>query len=337
MLPRGVHRVVARGREYFYFQPGRGTQVEGPRTPLPKDSHSPEFWIELRKAQGEPAGPSITTINAVCDLYIASPHFLTAIVTGTQRQYRMSMVHVRKAWGNLAADGLRPKHVRELLDEFNRRPGTGNNILGFLRALSKWGLERGHFDHSITEGVKPYKSDTGHKPWTPEQCAAAEARFTGMVRRAYFLCRYTGQRGSDVIRLGETYIDDGGFRISQKKTSVEIWCPIDPLLAAEMATWERRPGPYLYTATGKPFTKKYLEGRIADAREAVPELAGVTFHGLRGTRVVELRERGHNTLEIQAQVGMSPQMIERYCRFADKKRLGKAAVLSLAAARERKG
>jgi integrase len=92
------------------------------------------------------------------------------------------------------------------------------------------------FPQSVTEGVKPYKSDGGHKPWTPAQCAAAEKNFTGMVRRAYFLARYTGQRGSDVVRLAETFIDDGGFRLIQKKTGREVWCPIDEALAAEMAT-----------------------------------------------------------------------------------------------------
>jgi len=55
--------------------------------------------------------------------------------------------------------------------------------------------------------------------------------------------------------------------------------------------------------------------------------AGV--HGLRGTRVVELRQRGATTTQIQDQVGMSLPMIERYCRFADKKANGKAAVIAL--------
>lgn len=347
-LPKGVHRVIARGREYFYFQAGRGTKFQGPRTALPHEPQSPDFWIALRAAQGAPAGCSIATINSICDLYLTSPHF-TRLARGTQDQYRMSMVHVRAAWGNLAASGLRPKHVREALDTFADRPGTGNNFLGFLRAFGKWGIERGHFDQSITEGVKPYKSEGGHVPWTHEQCAAAERHLTGTLRQAYFLARYTGQRGSDVVRLGPTFVDDGGFRLKQKKTGKltgEIWCPIEPPLAAEMATWKMRPGPYLRLESGRPVTKKRLEALFAEvagrdwtrkkksgeAREqtgAIAELAGTTFHGLRGTRVVELRERGHNTLEISAQVGMSPPMIERYCRFADKKRLGQAAATSV--------
>ena len=31
-LPKGIHRVVSRGREFFYFQAGRGTSAEGPRS-----------------------------------------------------------------------------------------------------------------------------------------------------------------------------------------------------------------------------------------------------------------------------------------------------------------
>lgn len=328
VFPNGVHRVKARGKDYFYFQAGRGTPTPGPRVKLPSDPHSPAFWAELNRAQGGEIGEPIGTINSVCDLYEASPQFLD-LATESQRQYRSGIKYARKAWGPLPAEGVRPKHVRELLDNLARTPGTANNVLGLLRALSKWGLERGHFDHSITEGVKPYKSKGGHKPWTPEQCAAAEKHLTGMVRRAYFLARYTGQRGSDVVRLGETFIDEGGFRISQKKTDREIWCPIEDTLQAEISTWDRQPGPYLRQHWGKVYSKKLLEDHFDKARKAIPDLAGVTFHGLRGTRIVELRQRGATTTQIQDQVGMSLAMIERYCRFADKKANGKAAVIAL--------
>jgi hypothetical protein len=335
-LPKGVHHVVSRGREYFYYQAGRGTANQGPRLTLPKDPHSPEFWLELRKAQGIAALPEIPIFGGVCDLYQSSPHF-GGLNGETQRQYRRYLNIARKAWGALPAEGVRPKHVRALLDQLAAVPGTANCVLGLLRALSSWGLERGHFPQSVTERVKPYKSDGGHKPWTPAQCAAAEKNFTGMVRRAYFLARYTGQRGSDVVRLAETFIDDGGFRLIQKKTGREVWCPIDEALAAEMATWERVPGAYLRQNHGKAYSRKLLDGQFAAARDQILELAGTTFHGLRGTRVVELRQRGATTMQIQDQVGMSLRMIERYCRYADKKANGKAAVLSLAERRKNSG
>ncbi len=79
-----------------------------------------------------------------------------------------------------------------------------------------------------------------------------------MVRRGVMLELYTGQRGSDAVRLGPTFIDDGGFDLSQIKTGRPVWCPILPELAAEIATWERKPGPYLLQDHGKPFTRKLL-------------------------------------------------------------------------------
>jgi hypothetical protein len=49
-LPPGIHRVTSKGREYVYYQPGRGTRAEGPRIRLPPIG-VPEFWLELREAQ----------------------------------------------------------------------------------------------------------------------------------------------------------------------------------------------------------------------------------------------------------------------------------------------
>jgi len=328
-LPKGVHRVVSRGREYFYWQPGRNTASPGERVKLPSDPQSPEFWAMLAQLQGAPATPVVVTMNMVFDKYMQWLGGRSDVAGETKRKYGKTLDIARRGIGHMSPDRVRPSDIRLLLDQFADVPGTGNNLLGALRAVSSWGLERGHFDHSITESVKPYKSDGGHRPWTAEQCLAAERGLTGMVRRAYFLARYTGQRGSDVVRLGPHMVDDGGFRIVQQKTQREVWCPIDPELAAEMATWEKRLGPYLQQHWGKVYGRKLLDSQFRSQAQQIPELAGATFHGLRGTRVVELRQRGATTTQIQDQVGMSLPMIERYCRFADKKANGKAAVIAL--------
>ncbi len=338
-LPRGVHKVIARGREYFYFQTNRGTLLAGPRIKLPDDPHSPEFWIELRKAQGIERIGGPTTINMVCDLYEVWPAF-RRLAPGTQVQYLRAMGGVRQAWGDLPAAGVRPVHVQALMDQFTDKPGKANNLLGFLTALSKFGRQRDHFPHSITDGVSRYAAGGGHKPWTSVQCAAAEKHFTGPIRRAYFLARYTGQRGCDIIKIGETFIEDGGFRLRPQKTGGkigDIWCPIEEPLGAEMATWERLPGPYIRRADGRVYSKGLFDAHFVEARDKIAELAGVTFHGLRATRVIELRQLGATTLQIQDQVGMSPAMIERYCRFADRKANGKAAVVALAERRKNSG
>jgi integrase len=151
-----------------------------------------------------------------------------------------------------------------------------------------------------------------------------------MMRRGLMLYLYTGQRGSDVVRLGPTDIDEGGFSLTQQKTGRPVWCPIVPELAAEMATWERRPGPYLVQDNGKPYDRRLFWLHFNAERAGIPELADVTLHGLRCTAVIRLRRAGLSTGQIGDITGMSLQTIQKYCRFADRKAYGQAALLKLA-------
>jgi integrase len=333
-LPSGVHRVVARGREYFYWHPGRGTKHAGKRIALPKDPTGPDFWVALREAQGVVA--DTVTLGAVIDLYETSPQFLK-LGDGTQSLYRRQLRILRAGFGTTAADQVRPIHIREVMDGLADTPGAANNFLGGMRALSSWALSRGKIDQSLTEGIEPFETDGGHKPWTDAQIKAAHDHLTGYVRRGIMLALYTGQRGSDVVRLGWPDIDDGGFRLKQQKTGREIWCPIDDELAIEMKAWKKRPGPFVHQDSGKPFTRKLFHKHFDTARENIPALADVTIHGLRATRVVHLRRAGLTTSQIQDMIGMSMAMIERYCRFADKKANGKAAAVKLKERRENAG
>lgn len=60
-----------------------------------------------------------------------------------------------------------------------------------------------------------------------------------------------------------------------------------------MATWEKRPGPFLLQNKGRPFTANQLWKELNKAREAHPELEGVVWHGLRANAVIRLRQEGY--------------------------------------------
>lgn len=328
-LPRGVHKVISRGREYFYYQAGRGGPCPGDRIRLPNDPHAPEFWQTIRQAQGMTGLAPVDTVDALIDAYEAWEGFKAKLAAGTQYRYTRALKLARKAWGSLPAEGLRPAHVQALIDGLASTPGKAREFLGVMRALSAWARARDKIQSSLVEGVKGYEVVSGHKPWTPEQIKAI-GQLKGMVRRGIVLYLYTGQRGSDVVRLGWSNLDEGGFALGQKKTGVEVWCPIVPELQSEMRTWEKAPGPFLRQANGKPYTRKLFWHHFTQQASDIPELEGVTLHGLRATAVVRLRRAGLSTAQISDIVGMSLQMIERYCRFADKKESGKAALISLA-------
>src|SRR5262249_6580994 len=121
----------------------------------------------------------------------------------------------------------------------------------------------------------------------------------------------------DVVRLGPTDVDTfqgrDAFAIVTQKRMRPVWCPIRSELAAEMATWERRPGPFLLQRNGKPFTRKEFARQFAEARDAIPERKGLTLHGLRATAVINLRRAGLSYAQIGDIVGMSANMVEHYC------------------------
>lgn len=332
-LPRHVHRVLSRGREYFYYQEGRGTAQAGDRIRLPDDPQTPEFWNAVRQAQGI-TGPTPTdTIGALIDAYeCAWPTLQRKLSKGTQDQYRRYLKPARAAWGDLPAHELRPKHVDALIRKIGaERPGAANNTLDALKALCRWA--NGPADlltHDPTQGVHRFAKGEGHHPWTPEQLAFAEDTFTGMIRRFFFLSRYTGQRISDIVRLNPNDEDEGGFSLPQKKTGVRPWCPIFPELEAEMATWERRPGPYLVQeggkGAGKPFSTNQMWKAFDRERKKHPILEGAVPHGLRANAVIRLRVAGYSAEKISDMVGMSVEMVEHYSRYADRKASGQAVL-----------
>jgi hypothetical protein len=130
-LPAHVHRVIARGREYFYYQVGRGTKHEGRRTKLPSDPHSPEFWVAMRQAQGLDDGAVPTdTVAALIDAFEADwPKLRRKIAESTQYQYRRQLRRARTMWGSLLATGLRPAHVQRAMEQLADKPGAANGFL----------------------------------------------------------------------------------------------------------------------------------------------------------------------------------------------------------------
>ncbi|MBI4367271.1 MAG: tyrosine-type recombinase/integrase [Deltaproteobacteria bacterium] len=330
-MPKNVHIVISRGREYFYFQEGRGTDRAGQRVRLPNDPQSPEFWQAVRQAQGLVGPVPTDTINALADAYeTAWPALPRKLSDATKEQYRRSLRVVRTAWGDLRADALRPSHVQALMEGLADKPGKANNVLDALRAMCRWAMgPRELLSRDPTLGVAHFADGEGHKPWTAAQLKVADEKFTGMLRRAFVLAHYTGQRISDVVRLGFTDIDDGGFALRQKKTGVRPWCPIFPELEAEIATWEKRPGPFLLQDNGRPYTTNQLWKAFNKAREDHSELVDAVWHGLRANAVIHLRQSGYSIAQISDMIGMSPPMVERYCRHADRKAGGQAVLLAL--------
>ena len=332
-LPPDVHKVTAKGREYFYYQRGRGTKAPGTRHALPRDTHSPEFWQAVNTFRGGPLILPPASVNAALDEWLMHLRTSQSVTLTTITFYDQSSQIARRAWGALDPKGLRPIHVEAVLDGLSSKPGAANNFLSTMRTFSIWAKKREYVNSDLTEGLRARKSDGGHKPWTTKQVAAAKAKLTGAIRRGVVLYLYTGMRGSDAVRLGPEHLDDGGFSLITQKKKRPVYCPILPELEEEMKDWDMTITPFLRQeggrADGKPYTRKLFSRHFKEQRDKIPELAGVTLHGLRATAVVRLRTAGLSIGQMSDIVGMSMATIERYCRFLDRKASAKAGLQTL--------
>jgi integrase len=276
------------------------------------------------------------TFAAVIRAYLASPKF-DALAESTRAHYRylLGLAELPETLGALSVEVIRPALVQAFLDGLADRPAQQQSARVALKAVEKWAIVRDLLPYPITTGTEAPGGTGGHEPWTDEEVALAERCCKPHLARVITLASNTGQRGSDLVRMRWTDIEEyegrPGINVTQKKTGLKIWIPFTQQLAQAITTWERRPAPILLKEDGQPFTRSQLSDTWLIARDRTPALAplkqrGLVLHGLRATAVVRLRRAGATTGHITGMVGMSEQMVNRYCRFSVQRENALAAV-----------
>jgi integrase len=240
--------------------------------------------------------------------------------------------------GAIPVEEMRPALVQGFLDGFADRPAQQKCVQTAIKSLEKWAIVRDLLPHQITLGTEAPGGDGGHMPWTDEHVALAELHAKPHLARAVTLAANTGQRGSDLVRMGptdlETYEGRPGINVTQRKTGLVIWIPMTQELMVAIGSWERRPGPFVLKEDGQPMTRpqlsdQWLRERDTNAALAPLATAGLSMHGLRATACVRLRRAGAHTGQIADMVGMSELMVKRYCRFSLQRENALAAVVYL--------
>lgn len=268
--------------------------------------------------------------------FTASPKFQgLARSTQVSYAYAFRLAEHPDILGAIPVEEMRPALVQGFLDGFADRPGQQRCVQTALKSLEKWAIVRDLLPYPITLGTEAAGGDGGHMPWTDEHVALAEQHAKPHLARAVTLAANTGQRGSDLVRMGptdqETYEGRPGINVTQRKTGLVIWIPMTQELMAAVRGWERRPGPFILKEDGQPMTRpqlsdQWLRERDSNAALAPLATAELSMHGLRATACVRLRRAGANTAQIADMVGMSEQMVKRYCRFSEQRKNALAAV-----------
>jgi integrase len=275
------------------------------------------------------------TFAAVIRAYLASPKFDS--LSDNTRSYQeriLRWAEQPETLGAVSTEVIRPALIQAFLDGLADRPATQWQAQGVFRALEKWAIVRDLLPYPITTGTEATKPDGGHEPWTDEQIAIAERDAAPHIARAVTLASNTGQRGSDLVKMRWSDLEEDhgrlGINVIQHKTGVRLWIPLTQELERAIETWERRPTYLLLKPDGQPWRRSQLSDAWMKERDRkLPALAGLHLHGLRSTAVVRLRRAGATTGQIAAMIGMSEQMVNHYCRKSVQRENAMAAVVHL--------
>jgi integrase len=323
-----VHRFRDRhGTVRHYLRvPGRKA------VPLPGEPGSPAFLRAYHAAIDAPPparGPAAGTLNALAVSYYASPAF-TDLRATTQAHYRRLVEHLRNRHGDKPVALLDGQGVRRILAEHAGRPAAANHSLRILRLLCAHAVEAGLLRDDPTTGIKRRRYDVkGYRTWSEAEIARFEDHHpTGTVARlAFALLLYTGQRRSDVVRMGRQHISDGMIDVRQVKTGRRLKLPIHPALAAELAHIPRDQLTFLARDNGTARTSNGFYNTFTTwcTEAGLPQ--GLSPHGLRKAAARRLAESGATVHEIAAITGhRSLQEVAVYTEAAEQAALARRAM-----------
>jgi integrase len=305
------------------------------------------------KAQASNIGAKRTvagTVNAIVASYLdcssasTSPFRTTA--AETQRTRRNILENFRKEYGELPiyrtigdkrAMLLTREHMQRIVNKKAETPFAQRNFLNTVRAMFDWAMKEGRIPDDPTLGVTREKvKTTGYKTWSEAEIERFEAAHPigTKARLAFALLLYTGQRRSDVVKMGRQDIHNDVLTIDQGKTDggeeAHLEIPLHPKLREIVdATPTVGVKTFLVTHFGKAYTAPGFGNWFRELCDAAG-CPNVSAHGLRKATARRLAEIGCTAHQIAAITGhASLSEVQRYTKAADRKRMAREAMAKL--------
>jgi integrase len=317
------------GTRVWYYREGQGQ-----RTRIHGTFGSPEFNAAVTAASRGAVMPTVpatlshtdpNSFGWLVDQYLKSPAHLQKEVATQKARRNVLMRIVNQGHGAQPFRELTDADIRTLRDA---KAATGtvamaNGAVAILRVMFNWAVEEaGLLRTNPCLGVKAikYQGGTNHV-WTDEEMLRFEAAYPLGTRErlAYALLLYSGQRSSDIVRLGRQHLKDGWLTITAQKTRKASNVPVLDVLSEAIAAGPTGDLTFLVSDEGTPLRAASFGTWFRDAcdKAGVPDC---TPHGLRHAGATRLAARGASTATLQCIYGWSLPMAERYTKTASHRR-----------------
>lgn len=229
--------------------------------------------------------------------------------------------------------------IEVLRDRKLAAPEAGNGRVKAIRQVFKWGVKKKLAPSNPARDVPYLKTgSTGYHTWTLEEVQQFQARHPIGIkaRLAFELLLLTGQRRSDIIRLGRQHIQAGRLIFTQfkgrNKKPKQLSLPILPALQRVIDASPCGDLTFLVNHRGRPFPDKSFGNKFRAWCDQA-NLPHCTAHGLRKAGATIAAEAGATAHQLMAIFGWSTiGMAERYTQAADQKRLADGSMHLIEAA-----
>lgn len=324
---------------WYYRRPGCK------RTPLPGLPWTPRFMaayelaaagqkIDIGQKQTAPG-----SFSALVASYYRTSDF-TGLLDSTKTTYRGIIERFRAEHGDKRVAHLQRQHVQKIIGQKSNTPAAANNLLRMVHLLMRHAVDLGWRSDDPTQGVRKIRHKSGgFKTWEEQHIEAFTAHHKPGSRAhlALSLLLYTGQRRSDVVRMGRQHIRKNVLSVVQRKTGQDVHLPLHPELKNLLDRLPLDNLTFLVTAQGKPFSPagftNWFRDMVAEVtheeggkkKRTLPD--GLSPHGLRKATCRRLAEAGCTPHEIMAISGhRSLAEVTRYTVEAGRKGLAQRAV-----------
>jgi integrase len=271
------------------------------------------------------------TIDAVIVNFYRSTDLLKFNHT-TQQVRRNVLEKLRVLHGKKRVALLTAAHLKAIIGDMADRPGAANNLLKVLRILLRHAIDMGLIQDNPARNVRKFavSSECFHS-WSEGDVAVFEAKH-GPGSRAHLalsLLLYTGQRRSDVVRMGWHHITSDLLNVVQDKTGEVLKIPFHSKLGTAVGNRPRTNMTVLLTELGASFTAAGFGNWFRDrCNEA--GLPHCSAHGLRKACAARLANSGCTSEQIKAIAGHKTlSEVAPHTKAADQERNAKQALANL--------
>jgi integrase len=289
---KGLHRVVSKGREYWYAWRGR----DAPR--ITGEYGTPDFWASYDAAIRERHIPEPGKFRALVTLYKTSADY-EKLAIATKASWGQWLDRVADHFGTLSIAAfdnprLRPV-IRQWRTKYASTPRTADMGMQVLSRVCSYAVEQGKLATNPTEGIKALDSaDRAAIIWTDADIARIKAVGSLELGHTIDVGALTGLRRGDLLRVSWSHVHDNEICIPTNRSGrrVDARIPLYADLRARLARIPKRATTILTNSKGQPWTNTGFGQMITKAKAKAGIGDELHFHDLRGTAATKFYAAG---------------------------------------------